>query len=105
MRHSEASQQAPHGDAMDVNSMRLSQFGHQFVERDFALGSDAGLNPASQPRQFAVTTTIALAARCQRTGLAPQFDEFVDEFRRHSKVPRRLAVSVTLVDVIKHAFP
>jgi hypothetical protein len=72
---------------------------------DFALGNDTGLNPASQARQFAVIAAIALAARCQRTGLASQFDELVDEFRRHSKVPRRLPVSVTVVDVIKHAFP
>ena len=83
---------------MNVDTVGLCQFGDHLIERDLAVGGDARLDPADHPCQLAMPAAIALASRRKRSGFAPQFDQVVHEFRRHPEMPRRLAVSMTLID-------
>ena len=84
--------------------MGLGQLGHQFVERDLALGSDTGLDPAGHCGQLAMATAIALAPRRERSCFPPELDQIVDEFRRNPKVPRRFPVPVTFINESQNAF-
>ena len=84
---------------MNLDAMRLGQFRDQFIKRDLALGRNTGRDPISHARQFAMPATVALWARRQCPSFAAQFHPFMDEFRRHAEMPRRLAVPVTFVDI------
>jgi hypothetical protein len=76
----------------------LGQSCHPFVERDLALGRDAGLEPTGHPRQLAMSAAIALLSRRQEPSLAPRLHQVVDASGWHAKVPGRLTVSVAFVD-------
>lgn len=99
MGQSEPPQNAPDGGAVNIDAMRLSQFGHEFIKRDPAFGRDAGLEPAGHVHQLAMSAAIALSPRCQTSGLAPQLHQIIDELRRYPKMPSSLTVSVTFVHV------
>ena len=99
MGQSETPQNAPDGGAVDIDAMRLSQFGHEFIKRDPAFGRDAGLEPTGHVHQLAMSAAIALSPRRQTSGLAPQLHQIIDELRRYPKMPSRLTVSVTFVHV------
>ena len=79
--------------------MGLGQCRGQFIKRDLAPGRHARLDPIGHGRQLAVSAAIPLPPRCQRSGLAPQLHQIVDELRRHTKVPRCLAVPVAIIDI------
>lgn len=63
MRQSEATQNPPDGATMNVDTVGLSQFGNQFIERDLALGGDACLDPTGHPGQLSMSAAIALRPR------------------------------------------
>ena len=88
---------------MDIDAMGLGQLCGQFIKCDLALGGDAGLDPAGYACQLAVPATVALGARCQRSGFAPELDQFVHEPRRNPEMPRRLAVPVAFIDIRNNA--
>lgn len=99
MTQSETPQNTPDGGTVDVDAMRLSQLGHEFIKRDPAFGRDTGLKPAGHVHQLAMSAAVALSPRCQTSGLASQLYQIIDEFWRHPKVPSRLTVPVTFVHV------
>jgi hypothetical protein len=99
MGQSETPQNAPDGGTVDIDAMRLSQLGHEFIKRDPAFGHDAGFEPADHVHQLAMSAAIALSPRCQTSGLAPQLHQIIDEFRRHPKMPSRLTMSVSFVHI------
>ncbi len=98
MRETEAAQHPPNSPAVDGDVMRLGQFRHQLVKRNLTLFSDTALDPAGHARQFAVPAAIALATRCQRPRFAAQLDQIVHKSRRNPEMPRRLTVTVPLID-------
>ena len=81
MRQSKATQNPPDGAAMSVDTVGLGQFDHQLIQRDLALDGDARGDPAGHPCQLSTSAAIALGPRQKRSGVAPQFDQFVHEFR------------------------
>jgi hypothetical protein len=83
-----------HGDV--VGSV---QFDHQFVERDLALFGDTRLEPIGYAGELVMSPTIALPPRPQQPSLAPQLHQIVNEFGRHSKVPRHLAMPVAFIHI------
>ncbi len=98
-RQPQTAQDPPDGATVDDEAMGLGQFRGQFIKRDLAPGRHARLNPIRHRRQLTVSAAIALPPRRQRSGLAPQLHQIVDELRRHTKVPRRLTVPVALIDI------
>jgi hypothetical protein len=81
MAQSETSQNAPDGGAVDVDAMRFSQLGHEFIKRDPAFGRNASLEPAGHLHQLAMSAAIALSPRCQTSSLASQLHQIIAEFR------------------------
>ena len=81
MAQSEPAQNAPDGGAVDIDAMRLSQFGHEFIKRDPAFGRDASLEPAGHVHQLAISAAVALSPRCQTSGFATQLYQIIDELR------------------------
>lgn len=94
----EPAQHTPDGGTMQVEIKGFGQLSHQLIERDLALEREA----SGHPRQLAVSAIITLSPHDQSSGLAPQIHQIVDEFRRHTKVPGRLSVPVTIVAIGHH---
>ena len=50
---------------MDLDAMGFGQLDGQFIERDLALGGNAGFDPAGHARKLAVPAAIALGPRLE----------------------------------------
>ncbi len=99
MCQSEPAQHSPDSGSVNDDAVGLSQFSHQFIERDLAFGRDTRLELTCHAHQPPVPAAIALLSQCQQSGFASQLHQIVDKFWQDLKVPLRLAMPIPFVHI------
>ena len=83
---------------MGLNAMPVTQFHHQFIQRQVALFPDPAFYPARHARQLAMPAAVALRLGIKRSCPALQQHHVVDEFDRNPEPRRRSPVCVTFLN-------
>ena len=82
---------------MHCQAVIRGKFGRQCVNCQIRLRRDPSLHPIRDTCQL-TAPGIALPLRCKRPGRALEAHHVVDELNRDTQPPRRLGVSVALLD-------
>ena len=93
----------PNLDAVRLDAMPVTQFHHQFIQRQVALFPDPALDPTRHPRQLAVPAAIALGLGIKRSGPALEQHHIVDAFDGNPEPRRRSPVRVTFLNKVNDA--
>ncbi|MDP2732746.1 MAG: hypothetical protein Q8O63_06505 [Hoeflea sp.] len=83
------------GRAVHINATH-GKFNTEFVQRHFAIRSDAGANPFAMRRQLAARR-MPLPCRRKRAGGAMPDHHVVDKPRGHPEMPSRLPMAVAFL--------
>ena len=82
---------------MHAHAMHAGHLGHDLVQRQVTLDRQSIPQPATERGQFA-HGMIALRLGSKTAGIAFEDHHVIHEARRYPEVPRRLAMSMPLLD-------
>lgn len=101
MAEAQPVQPSADGPAMRRHAMHGGKLGHDPVQRQVPLGRQPLAHPVDTGGQLALGM-VALDLRSKTPGHALQDHHVVHEARRHTEVPRRLTMPMTLLDKSDH---
>lgn len=103
VRQAKAAQVPPDRDTVGLDAMTVTQFNHQFIQRQVALLLDPALDPTRHASQLAVPTAVALGFGHQRSGPELQKHHVVHKLHRNPELRRRSPMRVTFPNEINDA--